>query len=224
MSYAGTKLGNILKSIVATKELSKLRDRENTLEHAFSLLNETTIKMDDYLTSEYGNLKSIIVDFVLNEIKTFSIINTKHSKRISSLKEATELNENYNYLIEYIKDYNIYTGEFFKEALGIEHHMVLAQAICRKLSESLSIQEFNEYPYLDLGQKESLKISIFDKTFAELEERDKTTYKQEENESFEKIKEKFNIGKIENKEMPNSGVYIVEKNTNNEIKKESKCQ
>lgn len=85
MSYASTKLGNILKSIDTTKELLKLRDRENSLNHAISLLNETTIKMDDYLTSEYGNLKSIIVDFVLNEIKTFSIINTKHSKSISSL-------------------------------------------------------------------------------------------------------------------------------------------
>lgn len=45
-------------------------------------------------------------------------------------------------------------------------------------------------------------MSIFDKTFAELEEKYKTTYKQDENESFEKIKEKFNIGKTENSEKP----------------------
>lgn len=151
MSYASTKLGNILKSIDTTKELLKLRYRENSLNHAISLLNETTIKMDDYLTSEYGNLKSIIVDFVLNEIKTFSIINTKHSKSIRSLKEATELNENYNYLIEYINDYNIYTGDFFKEVLEVEQHIILTQAISRKLLESWGVEGINNHSHLDLG-------------------------------------------------------------------------
>lgn len=169
MSYAGIKVGYLLKTIAATKELSKLRDRKNGLEHSVSILNETTIKMDDYITSNYGNIKSIIVDFVLNEIKTFSIINTIHSKSIDSLKQSTELNENYKYLIEYINDYNIYTGEFFKEVVGIEQHIVLTQAISRKLSESWGDEGINKYSDLDLGKKESLKVSVFDETFAELE-------------------------------------------------------
>lgn len=125
-----------LNSLDFSKELIVLRNKENSitsLDEVVKLLNDSTRKMDDYIATNNGNIKEIVFDYVANEIKAFTILNSKYSYKFETIEHYSSFNEKFNKLIDYINDYNIFISNFFDEVFDIKLQDIFTGCLCKHI-------------------------------------------------------------------------------------------
>lgn len=159
MTYAGKTFKGRLKTVHLNSKLSILRDEGNQLSEVVCLLSASARKMESYLTSKAGDVKTLIYDIALNEIKAFIIINSKHSRQFKTVEEVAFYDDNYKKLVEYIEDYSIYVDSFFEEAFGIKSHIPITNVISKNILETLS----------EKAATQDEKIQLFNASIAEIE-------------------------------------------------------
>lgn len=159
MTYAGKILKSKLKTVNFHSKLSILRNTSSQLSDVVSLLSDSARKMDNYLATKTGDLKALIYDLALNEIKAFIIINSKHSRQFEKIEEVAFYDDNYKKLVEYIEDYTFYVDSFFEEAFGIKEHSGFTNVISKNILETWN----------DKDATQDEKINLFNATIAEIE-------------------------------------------------------
>ena len=132
MTYAGKTLKGRLKTVHLNSKLSILRNKKPQLSEVVSLLSTSAQKIDSYLTLKAGDVKTLIYDIALNEIRAFTIINSKHSRQFNTIDDVATYDEKYKKLVEYIEDYTIYVDSFFEDAFGLKNHIKMASKMQKR--------------------------------------------------------------------------------------------
>lgn len=168
-----------LNSLDFSKELIVLRNKENSitsLDEVVKLLNDSTRKMDDYIATNNGNIKEIVFDYVANEIKAFTILNSKYSYKFETIEHYSSFNEKFNKLIDYINDYDIFISNFFDEVFDIKLQDIFTGCVCKHILATNKLD----------GATLDFKIDLYNNVYKELVETHASTESIKNIEKFKK--------------------------------------